>query len=405
MSGAISTQVPEHVDPKVVFGFDIYHENMLKRDLHGGFRSLHRLAPDIFYTPRNGGHWVATRFEDVTHILKDAEHFSNRDLSIPKANSPYVMLPLNLDPPEHTPYRAVLVRYFSPKVVASLDDKLRSWADRLISRVHADGQCDFTEALGAAFPVSIFMEMMGLPMERFDDFRTIVTEYFGQNVPARRMELQAQIFAEMEVVIRARMKKPEDDLISRLISEDVRGRKLTMDELLSMCYLLFVAGLDTVANTLTFTFLHLARDPELQDRLAASPSDIPGFVEEALRSYAIVNPVRVVKADCDYHGASFRVGDSVVCAVPAANHDEAANRCPAHFDIDREKRQLVTFSAGAHLCVGHYLARAEMRVFTEEWLRRVPRFKTADDFKPAYRPGLVMALPHLPLEWTPEQGQ
>lgn len=401
MNDEALAQIPAHVDPGLVVDFDIYNEDALKRDLHGTFRSLHETAPAIFYTPRNGGHWVVTRMQHAQKILMDHRHFSNRDLSIPQAHSPYVLIPLNLDPPDHTVYRAILMRYFSPKVVASMEGKLKSWAVRLIERVYPDGGCDFVETIGAAFPVSIFMEMMGLPMDRFEDFRAIVTEYFGQNAPARRMELQAQIFAEMGAIISARMEAPEDDLISRLIAEEVRGRRLSTDELLSICYLLFIAGLDTVANTITFTFLHLARDPALQERLAANPSDIPAFVEEALRGYAIVNMVRVVNEDVEVDGVRFKAGESVVCPAAAANQDEAANACPAHFDLDRDKRQLITFSAGAHLCVGHYLARAEMRVFTEEWLRRVPRFKTPDGYQPVYRPGLVMALPHLPLEWTP----
>ena len=391
--------VPDHVASDQVFDFDIYADDRLKGDLHGGFKSLHAAAPDIFYTPRNGGHWVVTRFDLISHIMRDSAHFSNRQMDIPKTDTTFVMIPLNLDPPDHAPYRAVLVRYFSPKAIGGMEETMRNWANRLIDGVIDDGECDFVDKLGAAYPVSIFMEMMGLPMARFGEFRSVVVEFFS-NIPVeRRVELMAWIFSEMEILILARMSKREDDVISRLIDEPVRGRPLTLDELKSICFLLFIAGLDTVANMMSFAFRHLADDPALQERLVNEPAKIPDFVEESLRCYAIVNGTRVVKQDFDFGGASFREGDMVACSLPLAGLDESKNPEPMKFDIDRENRAHLAFSIGPHVCVGNYLAKAEMRIFAEEWLRRVPKFRVAAGFKPTFRAGLVMAINSLPLEW------
>ena len=391
--------IPDHVASDQVFDFDIYADDRLKDDLHGGFKSLHAAAPDIFYTPRNGGHWVVTRFDLISHIMRDSAHFSNRLMDIPKTDTTFVMIPLNLDPPDHAPYRAVLVRYFSPKAIGGMEETLRSWANRLIDGVIDDGECDFVDKLGAAFPVSIFMEMMGLPMARFEEFRSVVVEFFS-NIPVeRRVELMGWIFGEMETLILARMSKREDDVISRLIDEPVRGRPLTLDELKSICFLLFIAGLDTVANMMSFAFRHLADDPALQERLVNEPAKIPDFVEESLRCYAIVNGTRVVKQDFDFGGANFRVGDMVACSLPLAGLDESKNPEPMKFDIDRENRSHLAFSIGPHVCVGNYLAKAEMRIFAEEWLRRVPKFRVAAGFNPTFRAGLVMAINSLPLEW------
>ena len=381
------------------FDFDIYKDARLQADLHGGFKSLHTAAPDIFWTPRNGGHWVVTRYDLISQIMRDSVHFSNAQMNIPKTETPYVMIPLNLDPPDHTPFRAVLVRYFSPKAVGGLEETLRGWANRLIDKVIDDGTCDFTETLGAGFPVSIFMEMMGLPMDRFDEFRGIVVEFFSDISNERRVELQALMFSEMEALIRERMVERREDLISRLLDEQVRGRSLTLDELKSICFLLFIAGLDTVANMMTFAFQHLARDPELQRTLTSDPGRIPDFVEESLRCYAIVNGTRIVKQDVEIAGAGFKVGDMVACSLPLAGMDERKNANPMDFDIDRKNREHLAFSIGPHVCVGHYLARAEMKIFTEEWLKRVPQMRIVSGFKPDYRAGLVMALNHLPIEW------
>jgi cytochrome P450 len=397
---ASAPTVPDHVAEHQLFDFDIYADDRLKDDLHAGFKSLHAVTPDIFYTPRNGGHWVVTRFDLISHIMRDSEHFSNRQMDIPKTDTPFVMIPLNLDPPDHAPYRAVLVRYFSPKAIGGMEDTLRGWANRLIDGVIDDGRCDFVERLGAAFPVSIFMEMMGLPMERFEEFRRVVVEFFSNITVERRVELTGWIFNEMEMLIRARMEKRENDLISRLIEEPVRGRSLTLEELKSICFLLFIAGLDTVANMMSFAFHHLASDEELQERLAKDPAKIPDFVEESLRRYAIVNGTRIVKKDFDFGGASFREGDMVACSLPMAGMDERKNPEPLNFDIDRQDRSHLAFSIGPHVCVGNYLARAEMRIFTEEWLKRISRFRVASGFRPEFRAGLVMALNQLPLEWT-----
>lgn len=391
-------EIPAHIDPAQVFAFDIYDDPRLKADLHAGFKSLHADAPDIFYTPRNGGHWMVTRFDQIGEILRDSEHFSNSAMDIPKTASKYVMIPLNMDPPEHAPYRAVLMHYFASKAVVGLEDRMRHWAGRLIDEVVNAGHCDLA-TVGAAFPVSIFMEMMGLPMERFDDFRNLVVEFFSNITVDRRVEIQALIFGEMTEIIEARRLERREDLISRLLDETVKGRPLTLSELQSICFLLFIAGLDTVANTMAFAMRHLADDPKLQERLRRETAAIPAFVEESLRVYAIVNGTRTVKKDFDYQGVRFREGEMVVCSLPLGGLDERKNPDPMRFDIDRTDRQLVTFSTGPHLCVGHYLGRAEMRIFTEEWLKRVPSFAMTPDFVPEFRAGLVMALKHVPVEW------
>lgn len=399
MTAQPDAAVPPHVKPEQVLDFDIFTEPSLAENPHRGYRALHARAPDIFYTPRNGGHWIVTRFDLMAQILRDPEHFSSRELTIPKSNSRNVMLPLNLDPPEHTPYRAVLMRHFSPKVVAAMEPKLREWAVRLIEPVAPEGGCDFTEALGAAFPVSIFMELLGVPLTRFEELRAIVKEYFSRTTNARYIELQDTMIAIFTELVEERRRAPKDDLISKLLGESVYDRPLTLEELQSIGFLLFLGGLDTVANALTFTYHHLAQRPDLQRRLAAEPEKIPDFVEESLRCFGIVHQTRIVKKDIEIAGAQFHEGDMVSCALPLAGLDDRRNPDPDRFDIDRKNREHIVFSTGAHLCIGATLARAEMRVFTEEWIKRIPSFRIAPGAHLDWRAGQVMALMNLPLEW------
>jgi cytochrome P450 len=391
--------IPNHIAPDQVFFFDVYKDEQAKHDLHAGLFRLHAEAPDFFYTPANGGHWVATRYDLIADIVKDNERFSTVQTGVPKQEKPVILIPLHLDPPEHTPYRKILMRYFSAKAVASLESKVRAWARRLIDAVAGHGECDFVPALGVALPVSVFMEMMGLPFDRFADFRALVVEFFSNPPPDRYAELTGLILTEMRAQIALHRRQSTDDLIGQLVAEEVDGRLLTPEELESICFLLLVAGLDTVANAAAFAFRYLATVPALQAQLAAGREDAAKFVEEAFRMFGVVNTSRVVKHDMSYAGAQLRAGDMVLCMLPLAGLDERRNASPLEFQLGRNNRSHMLFSNGAHLCVGHILAKLEMRVMVEEWLQRIPRFWTASGYIPNYRPGGVMALENLSLQW------
>lgn len=280
-----------------------------------------------------------------------------------------------------------------------MEPTLRAAAGKLIDEIKEQRACDFTEALGAGFPVSIFMAVMGMPESHFEEFRGIVHEYFGKITNARYLELQQRIIGIIDDMIRDRRRAPGEDLISKLLADTVRGRPLTDAELQSIGFLLFLGGLDTVANALTFAFYHLAGDEQLQARLVTEPNRMGDFVEESLRCYGVVHQTRIVKKDINIAAAHFHEGDMVSCALPLAGLDERKNPDPNRFDIDRKDRQHIAFSTGAHTCIGNVLARAEMKVFTQEWLQRIPKFHRRADRSVKWRAGQVMACPHLPLEW------
>lgn len=392
--------IPAHVRPELVVDVDVYTDPRIIAAPHAAYRAFQRNAPEMFFTPRNGGHWVITRFDRMASILKDSEHFSSRELHIPKLNSPVQFIPLSLDPPDHARYRAVLLKHFDKKAVVAMEPKLLHWANKLVDRVIARGECDFAEELGAAFPVSIFMELMGIPLERFEEFRAIVLEYFSNITVERRLELQTLIIDAMMGLRAQRLVEPGDDLVSKLLRERVRGEPLTEEEFKSIGYLLFLGGLDTVANSLTFAFWNLAQDVALQRRLRESPERIPDFVEESLRCFGVVHQTRIVKKDVVIEGAHFQTGDMVMCALPAAGYDEEKNPDPDRFDIDRKNREHITFSTGAHTCIGNVLARAEMRAFTDVWLKRIGEFELVPGGRLEWRAGTVMSLRSLPLRWA-----
>jgi cytochrome P450 len=391
--------VPDHVRDDQIVYYDRFEDERIVDDVQLDTHKLHDEAPDIFYSPCNGGHWMVTRFDDMSELLKDTEHFSNRELDIPPSNSPNVMIPLNLDPPEHLGYRMVLMRHLDRKHIAAMEPALRVWANRVIDTVIDKGACEFAEEVGAAFPVSVFMDLMGLPLDRLEPFREIVLEYFSETTLERRIEMQDYIISTMREYFAKRRVEPRDDLMTKLVNETVKGRPLTDEELESYGFLLFIAGLDTVANTMTFTFRYLAEHPEIQERLRNDPDAYVDFVEEALRRFSIVSQTRIVKKDFDYKGAAFREGDMIACPLYLGGMDPRRNAEPEKFDIDREDRGHVAFSTGAHTCIGNYLARAEMRVMAEEWMRRIPSFRLTPGTHPKWRTGGVAALHDVHIEW------
>lgn len=400
------TTTAEDVAPEHLFEFDLFRDERLKvEDIQSAYATLHDDAPEIFFTPANGGHWVVTRYELITEVLRNHEHFSASERDIPKSGIKHRMIPLYLDPPEHGGYRVELMRYFSPKVVHGLEGKMRAWAVLLIEAVIPRGTCNFAEEIAARFPVSIFMEIMGIPLARFTDFRKVAVEYFnGYTDVNRRTQLRAIIISEMESIVDARRVSPQDDLISHLISMQVHGNALSAEEIRSICLMMFIAGLDTVTGTLGFAYKHLAQSPTLQARLATNPADIKHFIEESLRRYAVVVPQRVVTQDYEFAGVKLRAGDMIVAPLPCAGLDENKYAQPEQLNIDRSLRDMISFGTGVHSCMGHFLARAEMRILTEEWLRLIPRFRLVPGTQSASRLGPILALDRLEVEWDDTDG-
>ena len=399
MQTQASYHLPDYIPKNLIFDFDIYHDPRVTSDVHNTYETLHRDAPDVFYTPRNGGHWMIMRYDLITEVVRDPEHFSAKEMSIPRVPNPVPMIPLNLDPPVSIPYRQALMPYFAPKTVAAMEGKVREWAIKIIDKVVAKGECDFVQDVSALFPVSIFMELMGLPLERLYELRALADEFFEARSQESINTCAAKIYGLLGEQLELKKTAPKQDLISYLISVDVSGRKLSTDEILNMCFVIFLGGMDTVTNVAAFSFREFAKDAALQKRIAGDLSLVPKFVDESLRCFGVVNTPRIVAKDIDKFGAPFRVGDMVLNCLPMAGRDERKNADPNKFDIDRKNPEILIFSTGPHLCIGSLLARLELRVLTEEWLKRIPSFTLKPNVEYAVRLGTVMGIMNLPLQW------
>ncbi|WNG24372.1 cytochrome P450 [Cystobacter fuscus] len=395
-------KIPAHVPPELVYEYDIATDPRVLEDPHARMRSLILEAPPIFFSPYNGGHWFVTRKKAIVDITMNPEVYSSKSPGehSKEATGGLSLLPISVDPPQHTMYRTPLNQPLSAKSVAGLETAIRAMTHELIDKVLAAGRCDFLPDIAEPLPVTLFLKLAGMPTNRLAEFRELALQAASATVdPETRAKTFKQIAGILAETIKARQEKREDDLISRLLDANLDGRNPTFHEMMGYSILLFLGGLDTVVNALCFGVRHLARDQELQAKLRADPSLIPGAIEELLRLYGIASIPRHVTRDVVCHGVQFKQGDALLLLLPAANYDDAAFHNPEQFVIGRTEQHM-TFNTGPHRCVGLNLARLEMKVFYQEWLKRVPPFRLDPQAPPRFSGGFALALTRLPLVWS-----
>lgn len=395
--------IPDHVPSHLVVDFDACNDAGMKVNVFERLDALRAQAPPIAWSPYNGGHWMVFREEDIQTILTSADDFTTGHLSdASRMQGGVGMIPLGLEPPEHAPWRNVLMKYLGPASIKQLENSIRARARELIEPISARGVCEFVGEVAEPMPITIFMELMGLPVERFAEFRSLALEILepeGLYDPAQqqaRAGANARVMEMLGEIIAARRAQPGNDLVSALIGETVNGEPIGAAELMSMCYVLFLGGLDTVTNAMSFGMRYLALDPALQDDLRRHPERIKDTAEWLLRRSAFVNVQRSVRRDTILRGVAMKQGEMVWnIAWSGSNMPGSDDRGPRH----------LAFGYGHHLCLGMHLARLELRVMYETWFELIGPFALAPDGKPAMAGGPIMHMKRLPLVVSPRAGQ
>lgn len=383
-----------------VHEFDYIADPGVLADCHARYWDLKETAPPVFWTSAHGGHWVCNTGASVQHVVRHPEIFSSRYLSIPPNPNQPKMIPEMLDPPEHRPYRQMLRPFFESKAIEPLEPRVSAWTDQLLDEVVSKGECDFVEAIGSRLPVAVFMELFGFPMEKFEEFRGLVTGFFHSQASNEvRNNLAQAIVGHLAELIQQRMAEPRDDMISKIVASEVDGRKVTFEELMSIGFLMFLAGLDTVTNAMSFGMRHLAHDEKLRQRAIDDPAVIPDMVEELLRRYAFVATPRYIVEDTMLEGAQLRAGDCILAPLPLVGWDEGLTEDPKTVSVERQFYRHAAFGSGIHTCLGLHLARMELIVFYRAWFARVGHFRQVAKGDETCRGGSVMALEHLHLAW------
>ena len=402
---------PDHVPNSLVYDFDLWHDHALNADPGARLLDLAKNAPPVFWSPRQEGKWFVSGFEAAYEAARDWENFSSE--SVPYAHlkavndmrpegMPHIAIPfpICLDPPTHEQYRKPLNAVFSPKAMSALQGNIRAQAIELIEAFKVNSDREFMSAVAEPLPVTVFLNMMGLPLDNVPYYRQLVKDSLPGLKSREEMHgSNMAITAAMRDTFIARKNDPKDDLISLLWATEVDGKPMTLDDMENIGILLFLAGLDTVIQAIGFGVRHLAMDTKLQERLRADPGLISDTKEELMRRYSFTNVHRHVRRDMEFHGAPLKKGDWVIVSLPIADLDPGHFKDPGLIDPDREDKVHIAFGTGPHRCLGSHLARFELQIIYEELLKRVPPFRLNPDRPPTFHGGSVIGVDALHLDW------
>lgn len=331
-------------------------------------------------TERYGRAFMPVTMEAVAAVAHDTEHFSSIWVNVGRPDAPRRPAPpITSDPPDHHGHRRLLLPAFSPRQIAPLEDELRQFCRRLIADLGDSPTADAAEQYSQHIPVHGICILTGLPEGDADLFRDWIYRNF--QLAPRDNNVRLQVMREMteyiDVLLRDRQAHPRDDMLTLVANAEIDGEPVEWELKVGYIRLMIVAGIDTTWSAIGSGLWHFAQHPDQVARLVAVPDDDLLWqlgTEEVLRYYAPVTMARKVIADTEVAGCPVHAGEQMLLTFPAANHDPAAFDDPHVFQLDREKNRHVAFGLGIHRCVGSNLARLELVVALQEWLRAFPNY-------------------------------
>jgi cytochrome P450 len=322
---------------------------------------------------------------------------------------------LNVDPPKHANYRKLLDPLFAPRRMDEQEADITRRVNALIDTFIDEGECNFSEQFADLFPTSVFLGLLGLPEEELPMFLRLRDGILHSekadpeamfDLEKRRAVQDAtgqEIYDYFGKIIELRQREPAEDIITRFLTVEIEGERLSHDDILDICFLFLIAGLDTVTDSLTCFFAFLAQHPDHRRQIVDDPSVIPAAVEELLRWESPVagGVPRMATRDLELpDGHRVKEGTAVMISYGAANLDPIGCDEPFTVRFDRAKNPHLAFGGGVHRCLGSHLARRELRVALREWHRRIPEYRIKPGHEDLeYTPGLRF-VKDLTLDWA-----
>ena len=382
----------DHLDPAFVADPDRIYNQL-------------RVECPIAHTDRYHGVWIPTRYDDLATIAHDHQHFSSRTILITdRVESPtdlgFHAPPITEDPPYHSDIRRLLLPMFSPTVVAAYEPITRALANDLIDGFIGDGQCDAAADYAQHVPIKVITRMLGIPDSDHARFRDWIHRLVEESPLAGDASFDAifEIGGYLGEHVADHRDTPRDDIITHLLDAHMPdGRTLDDREILGVCLLLLLDGIDTTWSAIGSSLLHLATHADHRRRLIAEPGLIHSATEEFLRAFAPVTMAREVIEDTVVGGCPMRRGDRVLLPFPSGNRDPDAFDQPDEVILDRALNRHFAFGVGIHRCLGSNLARMELRVTIETWLDRIPEFTLTNPDAVTWSAGQVRGPRTLPL--------
>jgi len=404
---------------------DLLDRDRFTQDIpHEWFTHLRANAPVYKHPEPDGpGFWVITKHADVIACNRDAGAFSSEQerggvVGLEEgalgggteeeaaARESGGRLMLMMDPPDHTRYRKLVNRGFTPRMIGQLEPHIRDLTDEVLDKaVVKDGEIDFVVDIAAELPLEVIAELIGVPSdERHKIFewsnRMIGSEDPEYTVSAEEVfNAQVEMFLYAQQLAEKRRAEPADDIITALLSAEVDGESLSDMDFNLFFLLLSVAGNETTRNAIAHGMNALLENPEQYELLVSDPeAQIAGAVEEILRwSTPVMYFRRNATRDVEVGGETIKAGDKISLWYISANRDEDVFDDPFRFDITRQPNPHIAFGGGGpHFCLGAQLARLEIRMLFEEMAKRCPRIEALGP-PDRLRSNFIGGIKHLPV--------
>jgi cytochrome P450 len=355
----------------------------------------------------SGEEIVLTSASAVEFAAKKPEIFSSAR-AFDRLGSPVPLVPIAIDPPDHTRFRRMLDPFFSPRKMAEREPELRRQAGELIDAIVARGHCDVVTDLATPFPSQVFLTLFGLPMsdrDRLVQWKDSILEFTDPSSAEATPEVLAhamELFTYLtEHIAERRADTTGSDMLTQLMQNTEDGG-MSDNEILGLCFMFVLAGLDTVTSAVGFSLAKLAVDADLRRRISSDFSLIPAFIEDMLR---VDGPVpfapRVTTEEVEVGGKVVPKDTTVMLSYGSADRDPSRYEDADNVHLD-SKAVHFAFGRGPHRCLGSHLARLELRLILEEWHTRIAEYTLADDKEPQMPwPTGTMALKSVPLKFSP----
>ncbi|MDB5687402.1 MAG: cytochrome [Rhizorhabdus sp.] len=396
--------IPAHVPPELVRDYPLKVSDKTTENPFDRIIPEVASGPIAFYAagvlPTGDPGWVFRRSEDLRAIFKDSEHFTARGWSSFSGliGDSWYQVPVEYDPPEHGPLRALLNPLLAPQRMAMLDQKVRGYARHYIEKFRDRGSCEFMGEFAFKFPIAVFLELMGLPQEDVDQLLTWEMNLLHQPDVSEMANATRSVRDYLVDKLAEAAKNPKEDFIGFIATAKIGDRPLSRDEQVGMAFNFYTGGLDTISTNLGLQFRHLAEHPEDQAWLRANPDRIVLATEELMRAYAAVTTFRICVKEIEIAGVRVMPGDRVAMSTTLAGRDESKYDEPNRVKLDRGPSH-DSFAHGPHRCVGMHLARRELHVAIEEFLKAIPEFAIAPGAVIVSTLGPIIQPETLPLVW------
>ena len=352
----------EQRDAAQVDDVDI-HDRAFVADPFGAFERLRRECP-VARSSKHGGFWLLTRYDDVRSAALDWRSFTSSVVGVtaipvitPRSQP---QLPIEIDPPQHSRYRALVNPVFAPQRVAAITPRIEALIRERLAEMAAKGRADAVSEFCVPVAITTLAAFTDIPLNDSERWVQWITRMFDVTEPTLGAAASIELVAYVDALIAERRLRPEDDFISTLISAEVDGERLDDNQIRSFMTVVFGAGFETTADALSLMLQWISGNPNAL-ALLADPASIPLAVEEFLRHSSPIQVFgRNATRDMCLHGRDIDAGDIVALGFGAANHDPAAFDAPEEVRLDRRPNRHLTFGAGPHLCAGAAVARMEM---------------------------------------------